>query len=123
MNKRLKELRTELGLTLEEFGKKVGVTRSAVGRIEKGERSVTEQMFLSICREFNVNEDWLRNGTGEMFVELTRDEQIADFVGRILSTEKDSFKKRFISMLAALDESDWETIQKMAELLLQEKKG
>ncbi len=67
MNSRLKELRIELGLTLEEFGKKVGVTRSAIGRIEKGDRALTEQMILLICREFRVNYFWLTEGKGEMF--------------------------------------------------------
>ena len=59
LNERLKLLRNVLGITLEEFGKKVGVTRSAIGRIEKGERKVTEQMALAICREFHVNYYWL----------------------------------------------------------------
>ena len=67
MNGRIKELRNTLGLTLEEFGKQLGVTRSAIGRIEKGDRGVTDQMVLAICREFEVNENWLRNGAGEMF--------------------------------------------------------
>lgn len=82
MNERIKELRKHLNLTLEEFGKKVGVTKAAIGRIEKGERSVTDQMFLSICREFNVNEEWLRTGEGEMFT-LQEDEEAA-YVSELL---------------------------------------
>lgn len=56
----------------------------------------------------------MRIGEGEMFIELSTDEQIAEFVGRTLSTESESFKKRFIAMLAKLDESDWETLEKIA---------
>ncbi|MBM6667507.1 helix-turn-helix transcriptional regulator [Lacrimispora saccharolytica] len=82
MNERIRELRKHLNLTLEEFGKKVGVTKAAIGRIEKGERSVTDQMFLSICREFNVNEEWLRTGEGEMFT-LQEDEEAA-YVSELL---------------------------------------
>lgn len=67
MNNRLKQLRNELGLTLEKFGEHLGVTKTTISRLEKGERNVTEQMFVSICREFNVNELWLRTGKGEMF--------------------------------------------------------
>lgn len=67
MKDRLKLLRKTLGITLEEFGTKVGVTRSAIGRLEKGERNITEQMLISICREFNVNKEWLCSGTGTMF--------------------------------------------------------
>ncbi len=67
MNQRIRELRKTLGLTLEKFGDRVGVTRSCISNIEKGERNVTDQMFKSIVREFDVNPEWLRYGTGEMF--------------------------------------------------------
>lgn len=67
MKERVKELRKKLGLTLEKFGEKLGVTKQTISRIENGVNSLTEQMLKSICREFNVNEEWLRNGTGEMF--------------------------------------------------------
>lgn len=68
MNERIKQLRKELGLTLDKFGEKIGVGKTAISKIENGDRSVTDQMFKSICREFNVREEWLRTGEGEMFV-------------------------------------------------------
>lgn len=66
MNERIKELRKNLNLTMEKFGIRLGVGKTAISKIEKGDNSLTDQMFKSICREFNVNEEWLRNGTGEM---------------------------------------------------------
>lgn len=69
MNERLKLLRTTLGLTQNELGKKLGVTKSNVSRLEKGDTNFTEQMIKTVCREFNVNENWLRNGEGEVFIE------------------------------------------------------
>ena len=92
----------------------IGVGKSAISKIERGENNLSEQMFKSICREWNVNEEWLRTGEGEMFVEMTRDEQIASFIGSIQANVDDSFKKRFISMLSTLDESEWELLEKMA---------
>lgn len=71
MNNRIKELRKDLGLTLEKFGERVGVTKTTISRIEKGINSVTDQMFKSICREFNVNENWLRTGEPPMYVEAS----------------------------------------------------
>lgn len=65
---RIRELRKSLGLSQDSFGKKLGVTGTAISRYEKGERSLTEQMALSICREFRVNYHWLMNGDGEMFI-------------------------------------------------------
>lgn len=108
MNSRLKELRKELGLTLEAFGKRVGVTRSAVGKIEKGERKVTEQMILAICREFNVNEDWFRNGTGgpdNMFI--PDDMTFLNNIGK-LGNEKNEFKKFYLNTMMNLPDEFWD---------------
>lgn len=67
---RVKEIRKTLGLTLEKFGQKLGVGKTAISKIEKGENSLTEQMTISICREYKVNYDYLTYGDGEMFEDL-----------------------------------------------------
>ena len=113
MNERLKLLRNTLGITLEEFGKRVGVTRSAIGRIEKGERKVTEQMALSICREFHVNYFWLTEGKGDMFSgtpqsivdEIAEDYKLDDIDKKILenflamSPEKRAVIKEYLKSI------------------------
>jgi len=120
VNERVKQLRKTLDLTMEKFGEKIGVKKSAISLIESGKNSLTEQMIKSICREFDVDEEWLRNGTGSMFIERTRDEEIANFIGTIQSVDDDSFMKKFISMLAKLDESEWKLLEKMALKLTKE---
>ena len=67
---RVKEIRKSLGLTLEKFGEKLGVGKTAISNIEKGVRNLTEQMAKSICREYNVSYDYLTDGEGEMFTDL-----------------------------------------------------
>ncbi|MCR1953174.1 helix-turn-helix domain-containing protein [Clostridium sp. DSM 100503] len=67
MNERLRILRETLNLSQEVLGDKINVTRSHISSLEKGKRSITDRIVIDICREFNVNEEWLRNGTGEMF--------------------------------------------------------
>lgn len=119
MNERIKELRKALGLTLDKFGERLGVSKVAISLIENGKNSLTDQMFKSICREFNVREEWLRSGNGEMFVQMSRDEEIASFVNSIQQGCTDSFKKRFIKVLASLDESDWKFIEEKAIELCQ----
>lgn len=121
MCERIKILRKTLKLTQQAFAESLGVSRDTIANVEGGRIEIKDIFILSICREFNVNETWLRTGEGEMFIELSRDEQIAEFVGRTLSTESESFKKRFIAMLAKLDESDWETLEKIALELAQKK--
>jgi hypothetical protein len=122
MKERLRKLRKTLDLTQQEFADRIGSARDNIAGYETGRRNPSVAVISLICTKFNVNEEWLRTGNGEMFIELTRDEQIERFVGDALKSEDDSFKKKFISMLAALDESDWEVLQKMVELLQQNKK-
>lgn len=122
MKERLRKLRKTLDLTQQEFADRIGSARDNIAGYETGRRNPSVAVISLICTKFNVSEEWLRTGNGEMFIELTRDEQIERFVGDALKSEDDSFKKKFISMLAALDESDWEVLQKMVELLQQNKK-
>jgi len=129
LNERLKKLRKTLDLTQQEFADKVGTPRDNIGGYETGRRKPSDAVISLICKtnfppKGKVNENWLRTGEGgddNMFIEAPRDEQISNFVGELLKGEEDSFKRRFISMLAALDESDWESLKKMVELL-QEKR-
>ena len=126
MYKRLKKLRNELEMTQQEFADVLGTARGNISAYEVGKNAPSDAVISLICKtdfpKGRVNEIWLRTGEGEMFIEASRDEQIAAFVGGILKDEEDTFQKKFISMLAALDESDWEVLQKMVELL-QETKG
>ena len=117
---RIKELRKSLGLTLEKFSEPLGVGKTAISNIENDNRNMSEQMVKSICREYNVNEEWLRNGTGEMFIQLTRNQIITDFAGDIIK-EEDSFKKRLIEALAKLNENEWAVLEKLAQELTKEK--
>lgn len=121
MNERLKKLRKTLDLTQQEFANKIGIARGNIGAYEVGKNAPSDAVISLICKQFNVDENWLRTGEGEMFIKQTRDEQIASLIGTIQSNEDDSFKKRFVSMLSALDESDWEVLEKMV-LMIHEKK-
>lgn len=90
MNERVKELRKALGLSGEKFGEKLGLTRMSVSNLEAGRYNLTEQTIKSICREYHVNEDWLRNGSGDMFVSsksISLDKFIADQNPDDLETE------------------------------------
>lgn len=122
MNERLKKLRKDLDMTQQEFAEKIGIKRNTIATYESGRNEPIDAVISLICTKFNVSETWLRTGKGEMFITLTRDEEISQFVGKVLSDESDTFKKRFISMLSALDESDWEVLEKMVVLMQMQKK-
>ena len=119
-NDRIKEARKSLGLTQDKFGERLGVGRSAISNIEAGSRGVTDQLRLSVCREFNVNEDWMSTGEGSMFVELDEDEEITKFLGDIL-TDKPDFRRRLISVLSRMTPDEWALLEaKIRELAAEE---
>lgn len=120
MNERIKELRKALGLTQTEFGEKLGVKPNTVSTYESGLRAPSDAVLMSICREYGVNEVWLRTGIGPMLVPRTREEEIAGFMGRLLLREEGGFKRRFVSALAMLDEDAWEAIERFARSLVEE---
>ena len=109
---RIKNVRNSLGLTLEKFGEKLGVTKTAISRIEKGERSLTEQMTKSICREFSVDYMWLTTGEGEMFVES--DDDFFERIDRIMAGENESRKNMIKTLLYASD-ADIEAFNRLVD--------
>lgn len=87
---RVKEVRKFRKMSMEQFGERLGVQKSAISKIEKGDRGLTEQMLKAICREFNVNETWLRTGDGDMPQKLSEEEEIADLVSDVLENGKNN---------------------------------
>lgn len=113
MNNRIRQIRKEYGLTQVEFGEKIGVKGNTITNYETGLRNPTDAVLLSICREFNVNEDWLRNGTGEMFIKESKDIAITKMLGEVLKEEPKSFKRRLIIALTKLSDSDWDRLEEI----------
>lgn len=73
VNERIKELRSIVGLSQREFGERIGISKTSVSRLEKNERNPSEQTIKSICREFNINYAWLKDGIGDMFLNTSKD--------------------------------------------------
>ena len=68
MNQRIKQLRKTLGFTQQEFAERIGVKRNTIAQYETGRNEPIGSVLNLICKEYNVNPDWLRNGSGEMFI-------------------------------------------------------
>lgn len=117
MNERLKRLRKTLDLTQQEFADKIGIKRNTFSTYESGRNQPIDAVLTLICREFNVNEEWLRFGTGDMFMPTNRNAEIARFTKQLLNEESDSFKNRFVSVLANLTVEEWEFLERKAKEL------
>lgn len=121
MNERLNLLRKELRLSQEEFGKRLGVGKSAISYLESGRSSLTDQMIKLICKEFNVSEDWIRTGNGEMRNTLEEDET-ARFVGELLFDSDNPFYdiiKEVIRTYVELDPKSQEVLKMSAVKFLE----
>lgn len=118
MNERMKEVRRAVGLTQREFGLKIGVKQNTVATYEMGRNKPTDTVIALICRTFNVNEQWLRTGEGEMFTELSAEEEMITFCTDVLKVGKSDPRFRIVKALAKLSDDDWELVDKMIDTLL-----
>lgn len=120
LSERIGELIKARGIKKAGFARALNVSQAFVSQMCSGERAPSDRTIADICREFDVSEEWLRNGTGPMFVEKTRDEELAEFFGHVLA--RDDFKQRLLAALSRLDESEWAMLEQVARKLLDELK-
>ena len=114
INSRISAVIEASGLSKTDFAARINVSQQYVSKLSKN-GIPSDRTISDICREFDVNETWLRTGEGDMFIPISRSQEVASFVGDVLRGETDTFKRRFVAMLSRLDESDWEVLEKMVE--------
>lgn len=113
---RIKQLRKLLDLTQTEFGAKIALKQATIGQIESGQRIATPRTIRDICREFNVNEEWLSTGQGEMFRQT--EESAITLIDRIMYGENE-FAKSVFKAFASLSEEEWNAVEKIIDRLLE----
>lgn len=119
LEQRLKDVRKACGLTQQALADKLGLKQNTIATYEIGKTSPSDRTIADICREFNVNEDWLRTGEGDMFRKVSRNDELTAFMGDILSGDPD-FRTRLINVLARMTTEEWALLEKKAYELLDE---
>lgn len=117
---RLSILITTIKMKRSEFAETLGVSAPFVTQMCAGTKMPSNRTIEDICTKFGVNEQWLRTGTGDMFRELTKEEEIANFIGEVVNDAEDSVRRSIISGLAKLNAKDWEVI---AEIIRKFREG
>ena len=120
INQRISLCIKNSGLTKTAFAEKLNVSQSFISKLALGASTPSDRTISDICREFGVNEVWLRTGEGEPLIHLDRDEEIAAWVGKVLSGE-DEFKKDFIAVLSRLDENAWSVLAQIAQNMVDQR--
>ena len=122
MNTRIKNLRKQLGLTQSEFGEKIGLKGNTITNYENNNRTPSDAVIYSICREFNVNEQWLRSGEGDMFLRLSRNDEIAAYVARVMKDESAYYQQKMLLFFSRLSPEMLKKLEEVAEDILSEPK-
>lgn len=100
MHERIRKLRKFLDLTQEKFAERIGIKRNTIATYESGRNEPVDSVIALICREFHVNEEWLRYGTGDMFSSEPEDELQALTEKYGLSTADRTLIEKFLTLKA-----------------------
>lgn len=115
MNLRIKEIRKNANVNQDTFAEKIGLTKNFVSLIETGGRVPSDRTIKDICRIFSVNEEWLRNGTGEMYLPKTKEQELGDFIGDVMADLDESFRKRLVLALSKLTPEQWDLLEQIVD--------
>lgn len=113
MNQRIKELRKILGLSQEEFAAQLGLTRGAITNIEHNKTEPKPLLVQLICKEFKVNEIWLRTGVGDPFQKKERVQEMTELFADLMNDRPESFRTRLITALLRFspDGPEWAALE------------
>lgn len=117
MKERINQLRRALDLTQDEFGRRLGITKASISKIENGANSASEQTLRSMCREFGASYLWLTTGEGAMFENGNDDAALHVMVDRVMASENDRVKQIFKN-LGDFTEEDWQQVNALLDKLL-----
>lgn len=122
INSRICRLITELSMTKTSFAKALNLSQPFVSQICTGYSQPSERTILDICREFNVNEQWLRSGEGDMFLRLSRNDEIAAYVARVMKDESAYYQQKMLLFFSRLSPEMLKKLEEVAKDILSETK-
>lgn len=125
MQNRIKEIRKAIGLNQTEFAEKLGIAPNTISSYEGGTRIPSDAIIKSICREFAVNEEWLRTGEGEMKQSPSREQEMSSLIRHLMADRPESFRSALITTLLRFDPDgpEWALLEGIYKKLSAEIKG
>ena len=123
LNERISAVVSASGLNKTKFADVINISQPFLSQICSGAKAPSDRTIIDICREFNVSERWLRTGEGEMFLELSRADEIVAYVGRVLKDESAFYQQKLLLFLSRLSPEMLAELEKVAdEILANDKK-
>ena len=121
IGERIKSVRKHFKLTQAEFGERIGVKGNTIATYEIGRNAPVDAIFSLLCREYGVNEIWLRSGEGDMFQAMNEDEELSDYLGDVMHDEPESFLRRLTMEMKNWTPEVWQMIEEICKRLATEK--
>lgn len=121
IGERIKAVRKHFKLTQAEFGERIGVKGNTIATYEIGRNAPVDAIFSLLCREYGVNEIWLRSGEGDMFNAMTEDEELSDYLGDVMNDEPESFLRRLTFEMKNWTPEVWQMLEEICKRLATEK--
>ena len=121
INTRIAEVIRGSGLTKTAFSKRIGLSQPFVSQLASGDAAPSDRTIVDICREFGVSEQWLRTGEGEMFLRLSREEEITKFAMSVIRDPDSEFQRQILGTMARLDAAQWKLMEQMLDGLIRER--
>lgn len=119
MNNRIKELRKSLGLNQTEFGEGINLSKSQIACYENGSRNVTDRSISDICKKYNVNEEWLRFGIGDMFKPKPEIDELSYLMGAFAAnSDENELRTKIIKAMLSLDDDGWRFIEDLVDQII-----
>ena len=117
INTRIAAVIQASGLTKTAFAERVKVSQQHISRLAK-DGTPSDRTIVDICREFGVSEHWLRTGEGEMFVRLSREEEITKFLMTVIRDPDSEFQRQLLATMAKLEPAQWKLMEQMLDDLI-----
>lgn len=121
INTRIAEVIRASGLTKTAFAERINVSQPHISRVASGGSAPSDRTIVDICREFGVSEQWLRTGEGEMFLRLSREEEITKFAMSVIRDPDSEFQRRLLSAMARLEPAQWKLMEQMLDDLIRQR--
>lgn len=118
---RILKIRKDCNNSQEKFASRLGLSRNFINQVENRKKNVSDRTISDICREFNIREEWLRYGTGEMFEDFSKEEMVVSLLGKVFTDNESeiyNFKLSVFRELGKLDNKDWEFLQKLVKSIV-----
>lgn len=120
MKERIRKLRKTLDLTQKAFAERIGMKSNTIATYEMGRAIPSDPAINNICKEFGVREQWLREGIGEMFQPVNKEDELEAFLKKLSQDDPKGFKRRLVTVMGRLTEEDWRGLEHLAHELAEE---